>query len=238
MTVATDEPADPMFGDAPTGNRLPVAAPNGDPLSGDAPTGDPRSGDAPTGEGRTDPLSGGAPTGEGQTDALSGGLDDVVTLRWPADASRRHELIDQGRARLVVVAPGERPPDAPDGLEDWIRDAADPVEVFVRKERLRRRQAARAPAVLDGDGLLHRGPHWVALTSRELPAATRLLARPGALVPRAELLGVTYPEVVSDEHRRLDTLMRRLHRRIAPLGLAVHCVRAGGFLLEVGELPA
>lgn len=221
MTVATDEPADPMFGDAPTGDP-PSAAGRTGSLSGgfgDAPTGDPRS-------------------AAGRTDWLSGGFDDVATLRWPADASRRRELIDQGRARLVVVAPGERPPDAPDGLEDWIRDAADPVEVFVRKERLRRRQAARAPAVLDGDGLLHRGPHWVALTPRELPAATRLLARPGALVPRAELLGVSYPEVVRDEHRRLDTLMRRLHRRIAPLGLAVHCVRAGGFLLEVGELPA
>jgi hypothetical protein len=31
--------------------------------------------------------------------------------------------------------------------------------------------------------------------------------------------------------------MRRFHRRILPLGLALHTVRAAGFLLEVGELP-
>jgi hypothetical protein len=163
--------------------------------------------------------------------------DDVAVLRWPAEAARRDELVHLGRARLMIVAAGKLPPVAPDGLEDWIRVGADPVEVYVRKERLRRRQAARAPAVLDGDGLLRRGPHWVALTRREVPAATTLLARPGALVARSDLFDAAYPEVVRDERRLLDTLMRRFHRRILPLGLALHTVRAAGFLLEVGELP-
>jgi DNA-binding response OmpR family regulator len=162
---------------------------------------------------------------------------DVAVLRWPADAARRDELVHRGRARLMVVAAGELPPTAPDGLEDWIRAGADPVEVFVRKERLRRLQAVREPARLDDDGLLRRGPHWVALTRREVPAATRLLAQPGALVARAELLRASYPGVARDERRLLDTLMRRFHRRIVPLGLAVHCVRTAGFLLEVGEIP-
>jgi DNA-binding response OmpR family regulator len=163
--------------------------------------------------------------------------DDVVVLQWPADAARRDELVHRGLARLVVLAAGELPPVAPDGLEDWVRAGADPIEVFVRKERLRRRQAARAPVALDEDGLLRRGPHWVALTPREVRVATTLLARPGGLVARADLLGAAYPDVTRDERRLLDTLMRRLHRRILPLGLTIHCVRAAGFLLEVGALP-
>ncbi len=163
--------------------------------------------------------------------------DEVAVVHWPAEAERRDELVHRGRARLVVVIAGEVPPAAPDGLEDWVRSGADPVEVYVRKERLRRRQAARAPALLDDDGLLHRGPHWVALSQRELPVATALLERPGALVARADLLAVACPDVAYDDRRILDTVVRRLHKRIVPLGLAIHTVRASGFLLEMGELP-
>jgi hypothetical protein len=169
---------------------------------------------------------------------LAGDVPDVAVLRWPADARRRDDLVRCGLARLLVVAPGDVPPVPVDGLEDWTREGVDPVDVFVRKEWLRRRQAVRAPAVLDDDGLLRRGSRWVALTDREAPAAATLLARPGTLVGRDELQGVAYPGMATDEHRRLDTLMRRLHRRIVPLGLAIHCVRAAGFLLEVGDLPA
>ncbi len=163
--------------------------------------------------------------------------DEVAVVHWPAEAQRRDELVLRGRARLVVIAAGEPPPLAPDGLEDWVRAGSDPVELYVRKERLRRRQAARAPAVLDDDGLLRRGTRWVALSQRELQVATVLLARPGVLVGRAELIAAVRPDVAKDDRRILDTVVRRLHRRIVPLGLAVHTIRASGFLLELGELP-
>lgn len=163
--------------------------------------------------------------------------DDVAVLRWPGDAARRDDLIRHGRVRLVVVAPGVLPPASPDGLEDWVRDD-DPLELFLRKERLRRRQAARAPAVLDDDGLLRRGPRWVALSPRDLQLATVLLARPGALVGRPQLLAVVSPGHDTDDRRMLDTLVRRLNHRIAPLAMRVHTVRASGFLLELADLPA
>jgi hypothetical protein len=162
---------------------------------------------------------------------------EVAVVRWPAERDRRDELVHLGRARLIVVAAGELPPLAPDGLEDWVRADVDPVEVYVRTERLRRRQAARAPAVLDADGLLHRGRRWVALSRREIDVAEVMLPRPGKLVPRPEMLAAVCPEVERDDRRILDTLVRRLHRRIVPLGLAIHTVRASGFLLEMGELP-
>lgn len=164
--------------------------------------------------------------------------DDVALLRWPAEAERREDLAGRGRARLLVIEHGETPPLPRDGLEDWLREGSDPVELYVRKERLRRRQAARAPAWLDDDGLLHRGRNWVALSRREVEMATVLLARPGMLVSRSELLAVLCPGAVRDERRALDTLARRLHRRVSPLGVAVHTLRSAGFLLDIGELPA
>lgn len=164
--------------------------------------------------------------------------DEVALVRWPAEAEQREDLARSGRARLLVVAHGESPPPLLDGLEDWVRDGSDPVELYVRKERLRRRQAARSPARLDDDGLLHRGGRWVALSRRELEMATVLLARPGMLVSRSELLTAVCPGAVRDERRALDTLARRLHRRVSPLGVAVHTVRSAGFLLDMGELPA
>jgi hypothetical protein len=172
-------------------------------------------------------------------DHADGRLDDeIAVVRWPAESARRDELRRHGRARLLVVADGVLPPPAPDPLEDWVRPGTDPVEVFVRKERLRRRLADRTPAVLDRDGLLHRGRAWVALSRRDLEVATVLLDRVGTMVGRADLLARVRPGATVDEHRVLDTLVRRLNARIAPLGLHVHTVRAAGFLLDMGELPA
>jgi DNA-binding response OmpR family regulator len=71
-----------------------------------------------------------------------------------------------------------------------------------------------------------------------LDLARVLLARPGTLVSRAELLGALCPGVEVDDRRLLDTLARRVHRRISPLGLAVHTVRGSGLLLQLGDLPA
>jgi len=176
------------------------------------------------------------PVGDDRSD---GWLDDeIAVVHWPAEARRREELCRHGRARLLVVAVGDLPPPSPDPLEDWVRPGTDPIELFVRKERLRRRQADLAPAVLDADGLLRRGGAWVALSRRELDVATVLLDRVGTMVGRPELLARARPGVAVDEHRALDTLVRRLNARIAPLGLHVHTVRAAGFLLDMGPLPS
>ena len=165
--------------------------------------------------------------------------DEVTDLHWPADAARRAELAGEGQPRLLIVAEGDEPPITADPLEDWVRPSADALEFYMRRDRLRRRAAARAPASIDADGLLHRGDRWVALPPGELAALTALMTEPGHMVARADLaeaLGMDAAEV-DERTRALDNVVRRVRKRIAPLGMAVCAVRGAGFLLEIGELP-
>jgi two-component system OmpR family response regulator len=150
---------------------------------------------------------------------------DVPVVSWPSEAGRRDDLAQQGRARLLVVEGRHDPPQTWDALEDWVRAGVDPVEVYVRRERLRRQQAQRAPAVLDEDGLLRRGDRWVAVS------------RAGDPVSRAELLAAVLPGAVTDDRRALDRIVRRVRVRVAPLGMTVQVVRGFGFVLETGLLP-
>jgi len=162
---------------------------------------------------------------------------DVPVVSWPSEAGRRDSLALQGRARLLVVEDGHDPPTVWDALEDWVRAGIDPIEVFVRRERLRRYQAQRAPAVLDEDGLLRRGDRWVAVSPAERRLLEPLLARAGAPVRRAELLAAVAPGVLVDDSRALDRMVRRVRLRVAPLGVTVPVVRGFGYVLETGLLP-
>jgi hypothetical protein len=164
--------------------------------------------------------------------------DDVALVRWPDDDRTRRARGDEGRATLLVVPAGARPPEAWGPLEDWLREPVDPVELYTRRERLRRRLDARTPAALDDDGLLHRGTRWVALSPMEVRLVRALLARQGSPVARADLVAAIRPETGVDDHRALDTFVRRARRRLAPLALAIHTVRGTGFMLEADELPA
>jgi DNA-binding response OmpR family regulator len=162
---------------------------------------------------------------------------EVPVVSWPSEASRRDVLAQQGQARLLVVEHGHDPPAVWDALEDWVRAGVDPIEVFVRRERLRRHQAQRAPAVLDEDGLLRRGDRWVAVSPAERRLLEPLLARAGAPVRRAELLAAVAPGVLVDDRRALDRMVRRVRVRVAPLGVTVPVVRGFGYVLEIGLLP-
>jgi len=162
---------------------------------------------------------------------------DVPLVSWPRGAALRADLARAGRARLLVVEDHYDPPPAHDPLEDWVRAGADAVEVYVRRERLRRDQARRAPAAFDNDGLLRRGHRWVAVSLRERQLLEPLLARAGAPVSRVELLAAVLPGAVADDHRALDRLVRRLRARIAPLAMNVMVVRGFGYLLALETLP-
>jgi DNA-binding response OmpR family regulator len=162
---------------------------------------------------------------------------DVPLVPWPSEAVRRDDLARLGRARLLLIEERHDPPPLRDALEDWVRAGVDPIEVFVRRERLRRHQAQRAPAVLDEDGLLRRGDRWVAVSPAERRLLEPLLARAGAPVRRAELLAAVAPGVLVDDRRALDRMVRRVRVRVAPLGVTVPVVRGFGYVLEIGLLP-
>lgn len=161
----------------------------------------------------------------------------VVDLCWPAQAAERDARAQQGLPRLLIVEPGHEPPAGDDPLEDWVRPEADAVERYVRRHRLERRLAARAPASIDGDGLLRRGGRWVALPPGELAALTALLSQPGRMVARPALAAAISGTGAVEGSRTLDNVIRRVRLRIAPLGMVVCAVRGAGFLLELGELP-
>jgi len=164
--------------------------------------------------------------------------DDVAVIRWPSGENERRRLAAAGLPRLLLVEGDHAPPDEWAGLEDWLREPADPVELYMRRERLRRRMEAQAPVVLDDDGLLHRADRWVALSPHELILMRLLVARQGAVVSHKALIDAIGGEGRLDANRDVRSFVRGLRTRLAPLGLQVHNVRGAGFLLQANDLPA
>jgi hypothetical protein len=167
--------------------------------------------------------------------------DDVAVVRWPAQKDERESLATEGRPRVLLVPPDEDPPPAWDELEDWLREPPDAIELYVRRERLRRRVDARRPVTVDADGLVHRGPRWVAMSPTELVLVRLLVAHQGRVVPREDLLAALRPEAGTDGEpsagkddatRAVDTFIRRSRQRLEPLGVVIHNIRGAGFLLR------
>ncbi|HZQ26864.1 MAG TPA: helix-turn-helix domain-containing protein [Acidimicrobiales bacterium] len=161
-------------------------------------------------------------------------LTDVAVLRWPMEADRRAQLVEEGVPRLLVVDLGSRPPLPEDCLEDWVAAAAPESEVRARVAGLgtRRRLLDTAdPPHLDPDGVLRMGGRWVALPPVEARLTSALLGRFGAVVSRDNLAGAGWPDGAPGRNA-LDVHVLRLRRRIAPLGLIIQTVRARGYLLE------
>ena len=159
-------------------------------------------------------------------------------MRWPAEGTRRAELRDEGRARLLLLEDGVAPPVvAADDLEDWIRVPASEVDVGARVDALRRRVEARAHAgqptvpALDDDGVLRLGERWVSLPPVEARLTAALLERYGAVVSRDALGRAGWPGGAPGRNA-LDVHMLRLRRRLSPLELAIRTVRSRGYLLE------
>jgi DNA-binding winged helix-turn-helix (wHTH) protein len=87
--------------------------------------------------------------------------------------------------------------------------------------------------VLDEDGLLRFGGRWVALSPAQASVVTLLLARFGGGVTTHEELRATAWGTKPHSPHALTTLVKRLRRRIEPLGLDVLSVRLRGYVLDV-----
>jgi hypothetical protein len=164
----------------------------------------------------------------------------IVVLRWPEEDEERRRLRAAGVPRLLLVEPGDVPPDATDALEDWTWAGADALEVHARLHALEVRAlgTATTPAPhIDDDGVLRVAGRWVALGPIEARLVAQLIERLGEVVGRRKLEEAGW---LGEPPARntVDAQLVRLRRHLAPLGLALRTVRARGYLLEqVGPGP-
>jgi DNA-binding response OmpR family regulator len=154
-------------------------------------------------------------------------------LRWPAEASRRDQLVARRAPRLLLLESDAGPPSACDCMEDWIRVPAAEADVSARVRNLSQRadlHDSGAPS-LDTDGVLRYNTGWVPLPPVEGRLTDALLTRFGAVVSRESLARAGWPDGAPGRNA-LDVHVLRLRRRIAPLGLVIRTVRSRGYLLE------
>jgi DNA-binding winged helix-turn-helix (wHTH) protein len=92
---------------------------------------------------------------------------------------------------------------------------------------------------LDEDGLLRFGGRWVALTPVQSRVVALLLHRFGDTVTTYDDLRTAAWGATTRSPQALATLIKRLRRRIEPLGLDVLTVRLRGYVLDVRRpIPA
>jgi DNA-binding response OmpR family regulator len=104
----------------------------------------------------------------------------------------------------------------------------------VRESDLLQRDTPAVPLVpvIDADGLVRKGDTWVALSPIEARLARAFLERPGQLLGRKTLGNAGWPNGVPNE-RAVDSRIKTLRRRLAPLGLKIHTIRGRGYLADV-----
>lgn len=177
------------------------------------------------------------PEANGSPPPQDKGPANVALIVWPAEAARRDGLAARGQPRLLVVDDGVEPPQMHDCLEDWVRAPAGEQELQARTEALavRARCHHRVVPVLDEEGFVRFGSHWVHLPPVEARLVGALLERLGAVVGSPRLIRAGWPEGGASR-AMLDVRIHRLRRRLAPLGLVIRTVRQRGWILEVLEV--
>jgi hypothetical protein len=172
--------------------------------------------------------------------AEAGETKDVVILRWPEQGDRIDDLERLGVPRLLLVEPDGPPPPSTSCIEDWLRLPVDDASLRARLVALaaHARRHPMIPALDEHGQLTHRG-ETVFLSMTDQRIAQLLIQNFGHVVSEETLLELARPESRNDQTLRVN--VSRLRRRIAPLGLAITCVRGHGYLMqqEIGRfVPA
>jgi DNA-binding winged helix-turn-helix (wHTH) protein len=156
----------------------------------------------------------------------------IPILNWPEDAAENAALARERRPRLLLVARGAEVPVDFDGLSDWVRKPAEARDIYARVEVLQRRVERPFGVHIDADGLLRRGRAWIALSPVEARLMAALLAKPGAVVGRGDLLAAGWPERRIAANA-LQPRLSRLRARIGALGVRIVNVRQRGYALAI-----
>jgi hypothetical protein len=156
----------------------------------------------------------------------------IVVLRWPSERLERERLADDGRPRLLLVAPDADPPDGRDCIEDWVRMPAEDRDVAARLRSLEARAVRhQLRPETDDRGRLTFNGDWVALSPIGERLVAVLAAHFGEVVSRDELLTAGWPaDRPSDAALRVH--LTRLRKEIAPLGLEIATVRGFGHVMQ------
>jgi phosphoglycolate phosphatase-like HAD superfamily hydrolase len=174
------------------------------------------------------------------TESRSSTVDaDVSVLRWPTEEQLRQQLAWFGLPRMLLLDPGVQPPEALDGLEDWMRVPADALDLRARSLALQRRAAepARHTPFIDDDDLLWVGSAWVSITGAQAPVLRLLLDHLDRVV-RFDAVVATYESAGGSGHpASVRTLLSRLGARVRPVGLDLVTVRRRGVLLTMAAPP-
>lgn len=156
---------------------------------------------------------------------------DVVILHWPAQSDRISDLERLGVPRLLLVEPDSPPPPSTSCIEDWLRLPVDDASLRARLFALAA-HAQRHPIVptLDEHGqLTHRGES-VFLSMTDQRIAEVLVEQFGQVVSEETLLSRAQFDGRNEQTLRVN--VSRLRRRIAPIGLAITCVRGHGYVMQ------
>ena len=95
-----------------------------------------------------------------------------------------------------------------------------------------RDEATPAPPVLDDDGLLRHGGRWVSISDAQIPLVDLLVRNIGRLVSSAEIRAAYVAAGGSGSPTSLRSVVHRLGRRVADVGLRLHVVRGRGVILD------
>jgi hypothetical protein len=155
---------------------------------------------------------------------------DVTLLRWPEDVERADRVLEQ--PTLWLLSADAPPPDDWDALTDWIRLPADPRDVRARVDVLLRKARAIPPPEVDQYGVLRNAGRSVNLSPIEARMIEAFLAQPGTVLTRPQLGAAGWTDRAPNL-RSVDSYVKSLRRRIAPLDLSIETVRRHGYMLHV-----
>jgi DNA-binding response OmpR family regulator len=91
---------------------------------------------------------------------------------------------------------------------------------------------APAAPVLDSDGLLRHAGRWVSISDAQIPLVELLVRNIGRLVSNADIRAAYTAAGGSGTATSLRSVIHRLGRRVADVGLRLHVVRGRGVILD------
>ncbi len=170
-------------------------------------------------------------------DVMLPGIDGFETCRrLRADGVRWPILLLTARDGI-----GDRVTGLNEGADDYLIKPFSFEELLARVRALARRPPTRRAAVLQiGDLRLDslgmrvwRGSSELSLSAKELLLLEALMARPGEVISRIELLEAAWDQAYENRSNVVDAYIRRLREKIdRPFGRAtIETVRGGGYRL-------